>query len=130
MKKNMLEPNGKLNQTQGIPKILSVALQTSKLITGNPYKLQTSIWPVSDSMPLLSTCHIQVADSNKNVLSPIFHGEKKYHGTAWFMRPSQDNKIDEHTWEICRFTLLSLLIDYYCFVQCPAHEVFHQNNAI
>lgn len=39
----MLEPNGKLNQTQGIPKILSVALQTSKLITGNPYKLQTSI---------------------------------------------------------------------------------------
>lgn len=47
-------------------------------------------------MPLLSTCHIQVADGNKNVLSPIFHGEKKY-GTAWFMRPSQDNKIDEHT---------------------------------
>lgn len=27
-------------------------------------------------MPLLSTCHIQVADGNKNVLSPIFHGEK------------------------------------------------------
>lgn len=47
-------------------------------------------------MPLLSTCHIQVADGNKNVC-PIFHGEKKYHGTAWFMRPSQDNKIDEHT---------------------------------
>lgn len=49
-------------------------------------------------MPLLSTCHIQVADGNKNVLSPILHGEKKkYHGTAWFMRPSQDNKIDEPT---------------------------------
>lgn len=48
-------------------------------------------------MPLLSTCHIQVADGNKNVLSPMFHEEKKYHGTAWFMRPSQDNKIDEHT---------------------------------
>lgn len=28
-------------------------------------------------MPLLSTCHIQVADGNKNVLSPILHGEKK-----------------------------------------------------